>query len=154
MNWDNSTARAWQDDGIGQKIAAWINSYPDLPPDLYKGSITYDYLPTDKKAITLEPVQGNYISDPDIVGGYEASYRFKLVYRLKPGDSSYNRISADSLLDDMGKWTMEQKPDIGGGFIVNKIYPTTLSAKIASYNNGDEDHQIFIMVEYSVPAQV
>lgn len=135
-------------------MTAWVNTFPELPDDIYKGIVSYEFLPADKKAMALSTVQGTYITKPDILGGYEAEYQFKIIYRLKPGDSNDRRLAADELLNQIGDWSMTQSPDIGEGLQVDRIEPMTRSSLFAAYENGDEDHQIFMKMTYMRPAEI
>lgn len=47
----------------------------------------------------LSTIQGTYITRRYILGGYQAEYQFKLIYRIKPGDSIDKRLEADELLN-------------------------------------------------------
>lgn len=154
MNFQNSNQRTWKEGGIGRNLTSWITlQFPDLPDDIYRGAVNYELLPADTKAIALSTVQGTYITQPDILGGYEAEYQFKIIYRIKPGNSTNEKLMADELLNHLGEWIMTQKPDIGEGLHVDRIEPTTQSALFAAYDNGDEDHQIFFRMTYQKPAE-
>lgn len=135
---------------IGRTLTSWINTFPGLPDGLYKGSILYEFLPSDVKAMALSTVQGTYITQPDILGGYEAEYQFKVIYRIKPGDSVNSRLEADETLNQLGEWASNNMPDLGVGIHVTSIVQTTRSSLFGAYENGDEDHQIFLKLNYWV----
>ena len=74
-----------------------------------------------------------------------------MIYRLKPGNSNDKRLRADEILNALGDWvSSEAMPDIGEGRRVIRIEPTTRSSLFAMYENGDEDHQILMKMEYEV----
>lgn len=101
--------------------------------------------------MALSTIQATYIVKKYILGGYQAEYQFKVIYRVKPGNSNDKRLKADELLNTLGDWVeSETPPDIGGGLRVIRIEPTTRSSLFAMYENGDEDHQILMKMNYEV----
>lgn len=75
---------------------------------------------------------------------------FKIIYRVKPGNSMDKRLKADELLNAIGDWATGKRPDIGTGKRVVSLEPTTRSSLFAVYENGDEDHQILMKMNYEV----
>ena len=94
--------------------------------------------------------QAAYNDKKYILGGYQAEYQFKVIYRIKPGNSNDKRLKADELLNALGDWALTQTPDIGTGRRVIRVEPTTRSSLFAMYDNGDEDHQILMKMNYEV----
>ena len=131
---------------VSRKLLVWLNTYPEKPVDL----IRFEFLPADTTAMAMSTIQAAYILQKYILGGYKAEYQFKLIYRIKPGNSNDKRLKADELLDALGDWTIGQRPDIGGGKTVVSVEPTTRSSLFAVYENGDEDHQILMKMNYEV----
>ena len=131
---------------VSRKILVWLNTYPEKPVDL----IRFEFLPADTTAMAMSTIQAAYILKKYILGGYKAEYQFKLIYRIKPGNSNDKRLKADELLDALGDWTIGQRPDIGEGKTVVSVEPTTRSSLFAVYENGDEDHQILMKLTYEV----
>ena len=131
---------------VSRKLLVWLNTYPDKPVDL----IRFEFLPADTTAMAMSTIQAAYILQKYILGGYKAEYQFKLIYRIKPGNSNDKRLKADELLDALGDWTIGQRPDIGEGKTVVSVEPTTRSSLFAVYENGDEDHQILMKLTYEV----
>ena len=131
---------------VSRKLLVWLNTYPEKPVDL----IRFEFLPADTTAMAMSTVQAAYILHKYILGGYKAEYQFKLIYRIKPGNSNDKRLKADELLDALGDWTIGQRPDIGEGKTVVSVEPTTRSSLFAVYENGDEDHQILMKLTYEV----
>ena len=136
-----------EEDRISRYVLKWLNTFPGIPDAV--GTIKYEVL-EDSTGIALSTVQGTYIVERNIIGGYTAEYTFKLVYRIKPGNSMDKRLKADELLNHMGDWAAAQRPYIGEDFQVRSVEPTTRSSLYAMYENGDEDHQIFIQLLYQV----
>ena len=131
---------------VSRKLLVWLNTYPEKPVDL----IRFEFLPSDTTAMAMSTIQAAYILQKYILGGYKAEYQFKLIYRIKPGNSNDKRLKADELLDALGDWTIGQRPDIGEGKTVVSVEPTTRSSLFAVYENGDEDHQILMKLTYEV----
>lgn len=138
---------AAEEDQVSRKLLAWLNTFPDKPVDL----IRFELLPADTAAMALSTIQAAYIAKKYILGGYQAEYQFKVIYRMKPGNSNDKRLKADELLNALGDWAAsETPPDIGDGRRVIRIEPTTRSSLFAVYENGDEDHQILMKMNYEV----
>ena len=131
---------------VSRKLLVWLNTYPEKPVDL----IRFEFLPAHTTAMAMSTIQPAYILKKYILGGYKAEYQFKLIYRIKPGNSNDKRLKADELLDALGDWTIGQRPDIGEGKTVVSVEPTTRSSLFAVYENGDEDHQILMKLTYEV----
>jgi len=138
---------AAEEDQISRKLLAWLNTFPDKPVDL----IRFEFLPADTAAMALSTIQAAYIAKKYILGGYQAEYQFKVIYRVKPGNSNDKRLKADEVLNALGDWAEnETPPDIGDGRRVIHIEPTTRSSLFAMYENGNEDHQILMKMNYEV----
>ena len=131
---------------VSRKLLVWLNTYPEKPVDL----IRFEFLPADTTAMAMSTIQAAYILQKYILGGYKAEYQFKLIYRIKPGNSNDKRLKADELLDALGDWTIGQRPDIGEGKTVVSVEPTTRSSLFAVYEHGAEDHQILMKLTYEV----
>lgn len=139
-------ANAGEIDMISRKVLVWINTFPNAPVAL----INYENLPADQEGMALSTIQSGYITKRYITGGYRGEYQFKVIYRIKPGNSNDKRLKADELLNMLGDWARAEKPDIGEGFVSLKVEPTTRSSLFAAYDNGDEDHQILMKLTYEV----
>lgn len=140
------TVSAAEEDQVSRKLLVWLNTFPERPVDL----IRFEFLPADTEAMAMSTIQAAYIVSKYILGGHLAEYQFKVIYRVKPGNSIDKRLKADELLNALGDWTIGQRPDIGDGKRVVSIDPTTRSSLFAVYENGDEDHQILMKMNYEV----
>ena len=136
---------AAEEDQVSRKLLVWLNTYPELPVDL----IRFEF-PADTSAMAMSTIQAAYIVRKYITGGYVSEYQFKIIYRVKPGNSNDKRLKADELLNAIGDWANGQKPDIGEDKRVISMEPTTRSSLFAMYENGDEDHQILMKMNYEV----
>jgi hypothetical protein len=139
-----------ENDQINRSVLAWLNSYPDIPEGVYKDLINYEYLESDRASMTLSTIQGAYITQRYILGGYRAEYQFKLIYRIKPTTIFEERLTADAVLDDLADWCTKNKPDLGDGIKVRKVETTARAALYARYDNNDEDHQVLMKITYEV----
>ena len=84
-------------DKISRSMRVWANTFPEKPVDIIK----YEFLSADQgdeTGMALSTIQGTYITKRFILGGYQAEYQFKLIYRIKPGRSNDKRLEADELL--------------------------------------------------------
>lgn len=134
---------------ISRSMLVWANTFPDKPVDVIK----YEFLDVDsgeESGMALSTIQGTYIVKKYILGGYQAEYQFKIIYRIKPGNSNDKRLKADEMLNQFGDWARTQKPDLGDGINSLKVEPTTQSSKFAAYEDGYEDYQILMKLLYEV----
>lgn len=142
-----SLVSAEEESQISRTMLVWLNTFPDKPVT----TINYEQLKSDVLGMALSTIQGTYKTKRYILGGYEAEYQFKVIYRVQPLNSNDKRLEADELLDALGEWAATAElPDLGGNRRARKIEPTTRSALFAAYENGDEDHQIFMKLTYEV----
>ena len=89
---------ATEEDQVTRKLLIWLNSYPDLPVDM----IRFEFLAADTEGMALSTIQAGYITRQYILGGYQAELQFKIIYRLKPGNSNDKRLKADEILIVVG----------------------------------------------------
>lgn len=142
-------AAAEEVDKISRSMLVWVNTFPEKPVEIIK----YEFLETEQgeeTAMALSTIQGTYITKRFILGGYQAEYQFKLIYRIKPGRSNDKRLEADELLNHFGDWVRNQNPDLGDGIRALRVEPTTQSSKFAAYEDGYEDYQILMKLTYEV----
>lgn len=137
---------AAEEDQVSRKLLVWLNTYAELPVDI----IRFEFLPADTSAMAMSTIQAAYIVRRYITGGYVAEYQFKIIYRVRPGNSNDKRLKADELLNAIGDWATGKRPDNGTGKRVVSLEPTTRSSLFAVYENGDEDHQILMKMNYEV----
>lgn len=138
-------------DKISRSMLVWANTFPNKPVTVIK----YEFLDIDETsgddtAMALSTIQGTYITRQYIIGGYQAEYQFKIIYRIKPGTSNDKRLQADEMLNRFGDWARTQKPDLGEGINALRVEPTTQSSKFAQYEDGYEDYQILMRLTYEV----
>ena len=126
----------------------WVNTFPEKPVNITH----YEDIEADKVGMALSLIQGAYIVEEDIIGGYTGEIQFKIIYRVKPSNDN-DRLEATELLNRFGDWSLQQKPDIGEGQKTLEIEPTTRAALFAKFENGDEDYQIFLVMRYKVSAK-
>lgn len=139
---------AGEQDQVSRVLLLWLNEYPDKPVSV----INFEYVKDGEPGMALSTIQAAYKVKKYILGGYQAQYQFKIIYRVQPGNSNNNRLQADELLNAMGDWATARKdlPALGDGIRCLKIEATTRSSLFARYENGDEDHQILMNMFYEV----
>lgn len=143
-----SMVASTEQDQISRLLLVWLNQFPDKPVN----RINYEFLDAGKPGMALSTIQGAYKTKRYILGGYEAQYQFKVIYRIQPGNSDDNRLKADELLNRLGDWASNQRdmPVLGAGIRGLRIEANTRSSMFARYENGDEDHQILMTMTYEV----
>lgn len=142
-------------DKINRNILVWLNQFPELPENIFRDMITPEsYLRPDIPGMAMVPATNAYISKSYILGGHEAEYDFAVIYRIKPGNSLDKSLKANELLNRLGDWASQNKPDLGEGIRVVDVAPTSQAELYAPYNvvhkNGDEDHRITMRIVYEV----
>lgn len=160
MNSTNDKPRplvaAEEEDKISRNVLIWLNTFPDIPDDVAAGNpmtpINFEFLTYNRPCMALSTIQAPYIVERYIIGGYKAEYQFKIIYRIIPGNTSGpdKRLKADELLDRFGDWASRGAPDLGSGIRALRVEATTRSSLFAMYENGDEDHQILMKLQYEV----
>lgn len=84
-------------------MLVWANTFPDKPVTVIKYEfLDIDDAAGDDAAMALSTIQGTYITQQYIIGGYQAEYQFKIIYRIKPGSSNDKRLQADEMLNHLG----------------------------------------------------
>lgn len=136
-----------EEEAISRLVLIWLDSCPEIPAGI--GKIGFESLNTDEKSFTLSVVQGAYVTKRYILGGHQAEYQCKLIYRIKPGNSMDARLRADEALNRIGVWCSRNKPDLGALRALS-VEATTQAELYAMYESGWEDHQIFLKLIYEV----
>lgn len=158
MNLDKkvrSLVKAAEEDLVSRNLLTWLRVYPNMPPGVK--TIKFEELDEDKPCMALSTIQGTYIISTDITGAYTAEYQFKIIYRAQPSTDG-DRLKMDEVLNSIGDWAewrqeiMQDPPNIGTGRKVESIKTATRSSLFGRYENGDEDHQIIMLLTYSVIA--
>lgn len=136
-----------EEERLSRLVLIWLNTFPNIPLEISR--IDYEVLRDNMTCMALSTIQGAYITKRYILGGHEAEYQFKVIYRINPGNVPDARLKADELLDRLGVCASRNKPDLGD-LRVLRVTPTTQSSLFAMYENGDEDHQILMKLTYEV----
>lgn len=136
---------AEEEQAVGRALLSWLNTYPSKP-----FRINFEYLAEDVPGLMLSTIQAAFKTRQYVLGGYEAQYQFKIVYRAQPNDND-SRLAADELLNDIGVWAerSETKPDLGNA-VVRSVRRTSNASLLAVYEDGSRDHQILMTLTYEV----
>lgn len=128
-------------------LLSWLNTCPEKPVN----QIDFDYLDDNAAGISLFTVQAAFKTKQYILGGYQAQYQFKLVYRLQP-DNIESRLTADEVLNKIGAWAEENASELstGAGIQSVRIRRDSCAALFAVYDDGTIDHQILMQMIYEV----
>lgn len=136
---------------IDRNVLSWLNQFPGLPGDISRDMVTPEpHMLPDIPGMALSTITTAYINRRYILGGYQADYDFKVIYRIKPGKDMNMSLEANELLNRLGEWASTNKPDLGEGIRVTRVVPTSQAELYAPYENGDEDHQIMMRITYEV----
>ena len=129
-----------------RRLLSWLNTYEDKPVDI----IADNYLDDDTPAMSLIS-ESDTITRRYILGGYQAAFTFRLIYRVQP-DGNNARLSADEELNAFADWIVKNWKDaeFDSSQIINDISITTRAGIIARYENGDEDHSVSLRMTYEV----
>ncbi len=132
---------------IDRSVLTWLNTCPFVPVPVITAE---PLLPVDVVGMAMSAITDAYINTRFILGGYQAEYTFKIIYRIKPGKSLNDRFEALEMLNRMGDWCMENTPSLGANIHVIEVIPTAQAEFYATYESGDEDYFITIRITYEV----
>lgn len=135
-----------ENDQIARSVVILVNSYPDLPVDI----VRYEQIEETAPSMTISAIQATYKVEEFITGTYIAEFPFKILYRISPGRSMDKRLEADELLNNIGDWLTKQTANLGEGKTFLGISRDTQSVIEQQYSGGEEDHQIFLTLQYKV----
>lgn len=131
---------------VGRALLVWLNSCPEKPVS----RINFEFLPSDSPGMMLSTIQAAFKTREYILGGYEAEYQFKIVYRVQPSDND-SRLAADEVLNVIGAWAENnvEKPNLKSA-AVRSVKRTSNASLLAVYEDGSRDHQILMTLTYEV----
>lgn len=149
---NNVLVSASEESGVRVAVIDWINGSGHLPEGLPGGAIRYEVLEVGIPSMALSLTSGTYMTQQFILGGYEAAFRFTLVYRVQPGDSGKARLQADADLDTLAEWACAagNLPELPGKCRPRKIKQDSRARLARAYDTGDEDHEIQLTLTYEV----
>lgn len=140
---------SYEQEQVGRLFLVWLNQYPNFPPGIR--GLDYSFLVSDKTCMALFGIQGTYITKPYMGGDYMAEYQFSLNYRAQPTTNG-ERFQMDEVLNSIGDWAVwevkRHRPNIGQGKQATKLTINARSLPIGREDNGDEDHQILMTLNY------
>lgn len=137
-----------EQDFVGRALLDWLNEYTDFPPRV--SEIESEYL-SASTSMGLFATTAAYKTQEYISGAYEAQYQFSIQYRTAPATSD-ERLAAAEYLSDIASWAEQRDdlPDLGRGKMATSIERTSPAVMVARYEDGSEDYQILMVMDYEV----
>lgn len=138
---------SYEQEQVSRGLLAWLNEYPEFPDGIRR--FDFEFLEDDKPSMALSTIQGTYIIKRYMGGDYMAEYQFKLIYRGQPTTNG-DRLKMDEILDAIGDWAAHRRdgPELGTGKQMQRVTVNARSSLFGRYDNGDEDHQILMTLNY------
>ena len=139
---------AVEQQSIAKAILVLINTaYTTLPV----AKIEYQSVNTTKSSMALYSLPGSVIDKEFITGGYDAVYKFSIVYRSIPTNST-QRINCEQYLNDLSDWltTIDFNAYV---YLTNhrkieEIKMTNPAVLYRQYENGTEDYHVIFSLRY------
>lgn len=137
-------------DSISRALLLWLNKWPGKPVS----AININYLKDDEPGMSLASPQGTIMLASYLRGAYQARYNFKIIYRVQPGISNNNKLTAMETLESFAQWIEETRPlpvlpDGKRAIKFNRNQTDPNAELFNRYENGDEDYQILMTLDYS-----
>ncbi|MGN0605898.1 MAG: hypothetical protein ACI4JM_05200 [Oscillospiraceae bacterium] len=133
-----------EQDLISRVMLDLINSCPYIPGGF---TVQYGQL-AESECMALIAVPGAVKLKEYITGSYLAQFPTALYYRSYPKDT-LQRLNAQKIIDNTGQWLENAEyPAIDGNRTIQKIYRASSSEIAYRGDNGIEDWQILITLEY------
>lgn len=101
------------------------------------------------EGLSVVTIQAAYKKNQYLYGGYKAQYQFAIVYRTIPTTAN-ERLQADEVLNNIGLWAETTQPSLPSPCCPPKVYRNSNAALQYAYDDGAEDHQILMTIEYEV----
>lgn len=135
-----------EEQAVGRSLLKWLNTCPVKPVN----RINFEFLSVDTPGVMLSTIQAAFKTRQYIVGGYEAQYQFKLVYRTFSEDND-SRLAADEALNAIGAWAESNTESLDiAPAVVRSVVRTSTASLFATYEEGARDHQILMTLSYEV----
>lgn len=136
---------AVEEQQVSRAILLWLNGYTSKPVN-----VKFEYLPKDGIGLALAAAQAPMIIQSYVDGSYEAQYQFSIIHRCQPIDDD-ERLSAEEMLNSFGDWCESTAPpSLGEGKTVTEIKKSTSASILARYEDGSEDYNIQMTLQYEV----
>lgn len=133
-----------EQDLISRTLLDLINSCPYVPDGI---TVQYGQL-EECKCMALIAVPGAVKLKEYITGSYLAQFPTALYYRSQPSDT-LQRLDAQKTIDNIGQWLeAAEYPQIDGSREIERIYRVSASELVYRGEDGTEDWQILITLEY------
>ncbi len=145
---DVNLLSAVEQQSIAKALLVLINTeYSSLPVS----KIEYQSLNTTKSSISLYSLPGSVVEKEFIDGSYNAIYRFSIVYRSIPTNST-QRINCEQSLNDLSEWLttidFSQYVSLSNNRQIEEIKLTNSAMLYKQYDNGTEDYHVIFSLRY------
>ena len=133
-----------EDISIARDMRAFLNSWPEKPVKAF----SIEQLTTAPPAMMFQPLSGSKVLRRYIDGSFIGSWPFAICFRVNQTDTAV-KLSAYDTLEKVSNWlTSGQLPALSGSKIPLKIEQTSQPSQIAVYDDGTEDYQVLLALEY------
>lgn len=132
------------DISIARDMRAFLNSWSEKPVPYF----TIEQLTTAPPSMMFQPLSGSKVLRKYVDGSFIGSWPFAICFRVNQTDTSV-KLSAYDTLEKAANWlTSGVLPTLSGSKIPLKIEQTSTPSQIAVYDDGTEDYQVFLALEY------
>lgn len=132
------------DISIARDMRAFLNSWSEKPVPYF----TIEQLTTAPPSMMFQPLSGSKVLRKYVDGSFIGSWSFAICLRVNQTDTSV-KLSAYDTLEKAANWlTSGVLPTLSGSKIPLKIEQTSTPSQIAVYDDGTEDYQVLLALEY------
>lgn len=132
------------DISIARDMRAFLNSWSEKLVPYF----TIEQLTTAPPSMMFQPLSGSKVLRKYVDGSFIGSWPFAICFRVNQTDTSV-KLSAYDTLEKAANWlTSGVLPTLSGSKIPLKIEQTSTPSQIAVYDDGTEDYQVLLALEY------
>lgn len=127
---------------ISKAVLDHLNTWPAKP------KVIGTKLEKDTISLMMQPLPGEKKLRKYIDGSFIGGWPFAVYIRI-PGKDTASRLDANQKLTELSDW-LEANPlnSIGLGITEAKFYTTSLPSQAAQFDNGTEDYQVILQLQY------
>ncbi len=129
------------DETIAKKLVDFLNTWEEKPTE-----ILFEHF-TKGACMVFQQLSGTVVDRKYINGSYLGSFPFA-VYVRTDGSDTKSRLDATAVLYSLVNWLKSQEPpDIGENRIASE-FETTTPSQAGVYEDGTEDYQITLTLNF------